>query len=192
MHYKDQRKFWGLIKDLSGNGQERKIDKVFALGTTDLLGERESAEAINEYFAGIGERVTSEIENIDFKQLDETPDNEKLSSFKVMSIGKFLKIVKKLKCLESSGMMDLDSRVMISSMVAVPGVFTHLCNCSLQTGIFPNEFKVARISVIPKKGDTRQMDNLRPISLLNIVSKVIEKFVKEEVVDYMDRLLICN
>lgn len=186
LYYKDQRKFWSIIKELTGNMQNRNIDTVFEFGTETLLGKRESVEEINKFFAGVGERVTSEIESVKFVQLDKKPTNENLSSFQIMTISKFLKIVKGLKCSKSSGITGINSRVMICSMVAVPSVFVHLCNMSLQSGIFPDEFKIARISIIPKKGDTRLLDNLRPISLLNIVSKVMEKFVKQEIVDYME------
>lgn len=83
--------------------------------------------------------------------MDETPDCDHLTSFNIMSVSKFLEIVKELKCSKSSGITGINSRIMICALVAIPYVFVHLCNSSLQTGIFPEKFKTARISVIPKK-----------------------------------------
>lgn len=71
-------------------------------------------------------------------------------------------------------------------MFAIPNLYTKLCNYSLSSGKFPTACKLARISVIPKKGDTCHMDNLRPISILSILGKVIEKFVKRIVVKYFE------
>lgn len=156
------------MKELTGSKQRGDIDTVFEHGTETLLSREESVEEINRFFAGVGERVTREIENTDYVQLDESPNVEFLSRLGQMTISKFLKIVKGLKCSKSSGIAEINSRVMICSMVAVPTVFVHLCNSSLQLGVFPDEFKIACISIIPKKGDTRCMDNLRPISLLTL------------------------
>lgn len=52
--------------------------------------------------------------------------------------------------------------------------------CSLMSG------KSCRFFVIPKKGDVRWLDNLRPIPILSILGKVIEKHVKIQLVEYFD------
>ena len=48
---------------------------------------------------------------------------------------------------------------------------------SLNTGIFPNKFKQAKIIPIHKKEDVHLIENYRPISLLPSVSKIFEKVV---------------
>jgi hypothetical protein len=50
---------------------------------------------------------------------------------------------------------------------------THCFN----TGNLTQSFSSAGIKLIPKKGDTRQIKNWRPISLLNCVFKIIAKTV---------------
>lgn len=45
---------------------------------------------------------------------------------------------------------------------------------------------MARVKVIPKKGDVRVLDNLRPISILSIIGKILEKKVKEDLVNYFE------
>lgn len=41
---------------------------------------------------------------------------------------------------------------------------------------------MARIKVTPKKVDCRLMDNLRPISILSVIGKILEKKVKRDLV----------
>lgn len=65
-------------------------------------------------------------------------------------------------------------------------VFVRFCNLSLRLGVFPSEFKIARLTIRPKKGDLRRLDNLRPISILIILGKVLEKIVKLQVVHYFE------
>ncbi len=47
----------------------------------------------------------------------------------------------------------------------------------LNTGIFPEKFKIAKIIHIHKKGDHTLFTNYRPISLLPAISKIFEKVI---------------
>lgn len=140
---------------------------------------------MNEFFASVGEKVTKQQVYIEYKQLDPIGTCEKVT-FKQMTVSKFLEIIKELSCTKSSGVQGLNSRLIIDGMVGIPEVFVKVCNKSLQEGFFPTSCKKARIAIIPKKGDIRNLDNLRPISILAILGKVIEKFVKKELVNFFD------
>ena len=54
---------------------------------------------------------------------------------------------------------------------------TIIINQMLNTGIFPNNLKVAKIIPIYKKDDQFIFDNYRPISLLPVMSKLFEKVI---------------
>ena len=54
---------------------------------------------------------------------------------------------------------------------------TKLFNKSLQYGIIPDEWKVANVVPVYKKGRKDCVENYRPISLLPLVSKVLERCV---------------
>ena len=56
-------------------------------------------------------------------------------------------------------------------------LFVLLINQVLNTGIFPNELKIAKVIPIFKKDDPTLLKNYRPISLLSTLSKVIEKII---------------
>ena len=49
-----------------------------------------------------------------------------------------------------------------------------LFNLSLQSGIFPDDWKFARIVPIPKSGDPTNPFNYRPISILPLLNKLLE------------------
>ena len=56
----------------------------------------------------------------------------------------------------------------------------------MDRGIFPDTLKIARVSPIFKSGDRTDPGNYRPISVLPTVSKIYEKVVYQQLVDYLD------
>lgn len=62
---------------------------------------------------------------------------------------------------------------------------TKLLNCSLANGYFPREWKVAKTIPIHKSGkDGRDIASYRPISLINILSKIYEKTIHKRLQNY--------
>ena len=62
-----------------------------------------------------------------------------------------------------------------ASSIASP--LAKLFSCSILTGKFPTIWKIASIVPIPKSGHKNGPSNYRPISLLSIFSKLLEKIV---------------
>ena len=50
-----------------------------------------------------------------------------------------------------------------------------LCNASIAEGQFPDSWKIAIVIPLFKKGSDADVNNYRPISILPVVSKIIEK-----------------
>ena len=69
-----------------------------------------------------------------------------------------------------------------------PVISTSLCslyNKSLNQGVFPQEWKIANIVAVYKKGDKEYVENYRPISPLCIVSKVFERCVLNNIREHI-------
>ena len=59
-------------------------------------------------------------------------------------------------------------------------------NKSLTSGEFPDSMKIAKIKSLHKDGSREDRDNYRPISLLPVISKVLEKIVYLQIVSHID------
>ena len=58
-------------------------------------------------------------------------------------------------------------------------------NCSLTTGIFPDDWKCAIVTPLFKQGSSSDMNNYRPISVISVVAKVFERITYDRVYAYL-------
>jgi hypothetical protein len=55
------------------------------------------------------------------------------------------------------------------------------------SGIFPEQLKIAKIVPVHKKGNTRDINNYRPIASLSVFSKLLEKLVYNRIIAFIER-----
>ena len=67
--------------------------------------------------------------------------------------------------------------------------FTNILNLSLSSGKIPDVWENARVTPIHKGGDASNPSNYRPILVLPVLSKVLEKIVFNQVYDYCVRII---
>jgi exonuclease III len=87
------------------------------------------------------------------------------------------KIIKSLKWKNSHGYDEIPIRILKISLPFITSPLTHICNKSLNSGLFPTRLKYAQINPVFKKGEKSKLSNYRPISLLTSFSKVFEKVI---------------
>ena len=49
----------------------------------------------------------------------------------------------------------------------------------------PNKWKIAKVTPIHKKGNTNDCKKYRPISVLNTCSKILERTIHKQLIDYL-------
>ena len=66
-------------------------------------------------------------------------------------------------------------------------------NQSLSTGIFPDKMKIARVTPIFKADDKLLMSNYRPVSVLPVFSKILERLMYNRLLHYLQvNDLLCS
>ena len=62
---------------------------------------------------------------------------------------------------------------------------THLCNCIIRTGIYPDKLKVSKILPILKPSkDMYDISGYRPINILGPVDKILQNHIKDDLVTF--------
>ena len=81
----------------------------------------------------------------------------------------------------------IPSKLLIECLDSILPSLTDLFNSSLASGIFPQCFKSALVTPIPKKRclDHNDLNNYRPVSNLCFIAKILEKLVLSQVSSYL-------
>ena len=62
-------------------------------------------------------------------------------------------------------------------------------NMLLSTGNFPDNIKLANITLVFKKKDPLKKENYRPVSILSTISNIFERLIQKQIVGYMENFL---
>ena len=96
-------------------------------------------------------------------------------------------IINNLDPSKSSGIyhFPIDLIKLIAKQIAVP--LETIANDSFKTGCFPDKLKIQMIIPLHKNGSKLNVSNFRPISLLPVFSKIIEKLMLSRLKSYLDK-----
>ena len=96
-----------------------------------------------------------------------------------------LKVLQNLNSSKSTGLDGIPSRFLKDGATVLTKQITYIINLSINSGIVPDEFKSARVCPIYKKSSRLEVGNYRPVSILAVVSKILEKAVYNQLENYL-------
>lgn len=147
----------------------------------------EIAEIFNKFFANVADNPNNQVTGSQETTLHGT-GNVNTIFLSPVTADEILDIIKKLKNNLSCGPDDIPDGIVKKCAVLLVAPLVNICNSSLISGKFPEQFKLAKVCPIFKKGDKQNINNYRPISLLSTFSKILEKVMYNRLVRFLD----CN
>ena len=96
------------------------------------------------------------------------------------------KIIAGLSNSKSFGFDNIDTQCLKLAKDEIVPVITHIINLSISQNRFPESWKQSKIIPLHKKDDPLNPKNYRPVAILPILSKVLEKAIYIQVKDYLD------
>ena len=96
-------------------------------------------------------------------------------------------ILKSIKRNKATGLDDLPPCLLKDSAAILSAPPAYLINLSITTGIFPIDWKKAKITPVHTPGLFSILDNYRPMSILPVISKIIEKEIHRQLLTYLDQ-----
>lgn len=186
----DHRKVWQCIKSLDPQKESANGPTVIEHQGQVFHNTRGIATTLNEHFTKEHGSIPNCSKNKSmFSKLSEFVSSKKSNSvlFEIPFIDEqfVFKQISELKSKKATGDDDISPYfIKLAAPVICPSL-CHVFNCSIRTGIFPNMWKVAKVTALHKKGPKECADNYRPISILCTVSKIIEKHIHRHMYGYM-------
>lgn len=145
-----------------------------------------TADEFNCYFSSIGSDTVRSLSQVDSEIPWKGPVTDKVFTFDDVQLISVQKLLSNLGDRKSMDILNIDSYLLWLVREHIAPFLTKLFNCSLRTGIFPNDWKRARVSPIYKgKGNTDDKGNYRPISVIGHLSKLFEKEVQKQLMAYL-------
>ena len=143
-----------------------------------------SADIFNVYFSSIGENLIKHLGDVVF------PDHtiERANHFEFLETNSNQVLHNLLKLSKSTGldMIDMDNKLLQMVSPIIP-LLCHVFNISLNQGIVPSDWKLAKVTPIYKGKDSHsERGNYRPISVVPTVAKLLEKPVKVKQTSFFD------
>ena len=110
----------------------------------------------------------------------------------LFNVQKVIKLLKAIDVGKATGLDKIPNRLLkIAADVVAPSL-TGIFNQSLVTGIFPSDWKMAKVSPIFKNGSKSDLNNYRPISVIPTVAKIFEKIIYDQLYQYLNENGLLN
>ena len=96
------------------------------------------------------------------------------------------KLISTIKTSKSAGHDGIPAKLLKDAAEEIAPSLTAIFNASINSGIFPDDFKTAIISPIQKSESKSNCDNYRPISVYSCVAKIFEKLITDQLETYLE------
>ena len=182
----NMKRTWSEINNILGNRKIHNIPCEMYSGNHKYSTREQIVDEFNSYFAGIGQKISNSIPFIprSYEHYLRSPNNESIF-LKQISIDELLKICSSLDPSKANGHDGISPRVVKSSIACFVKPLCDVFNKSFLKGVFPDALKIAKVVPLHKKKCKQNIDNYRPVAILSIFSKLLEKLMYERLHSFL-------
>ena len=196
----NSKNLWKVIKKIIPN-KSSPVPNNIELSDDGLPSSKGTANAFNNYFSSIGNTLGEKFNttcnddkpitcpcNNSCSKFNKNPSDSK-DKFKFCEITHdfvYNQIIK-MSNDKSPGLDQFSVELLKLAAPYISKSLAYICKLSMKTSIFPDDWKKAKVTPIFKSGDRSDVGNYRPISILPIVSKIIERAVHNQLYAYISK-----
>ena len=208
----DNRKFWQRIKPLFSDKQ-KSLPKDIILVENDITtsDKNEVAEKLNSFFIGSVDKLeiepfliedtniisTDNLEEIisiyenhpSIIKIKENVGNGNKFTFKDITSLDFENEILKLDPKKANLQNDIPTKMLIKTYDIISNYLSEYYNKAKQEHKYPTSLKMADVIPIHKKDEKTLAKNYRPVSLIPVVSKLFERNMYIEIIDFIEKSL---
>ena len=186
----NSKKNWDLINEIiSLKSKDNEIpDEILSNNNIILHDAQEIANEFNEYFVNNASKSKN-----DFNQMNSRADLYHKTYDKSMFINPVspIELINIIGSLENKTSLDADglsNNIIKNICFSIVDILCYIFNLSFTSGIVPNKLKNAVVLSFYKKGNKMLKENYRPISILPVLSKILEKLMKCRILNFLTEI----
>ncbi len=187
------KKLWQLLKNITQKANDKTtFYNSFTIDGQVIDDAKQISSSFCKFYSGIGKKYASKIGNAakQFSDYMPEPCDSSIYLFPTTEL-ELKKIVTRLKSKKSSGYDGISNILLKSIIDEIKYPLTIIFNNSLKEGVFPDKMKLAEVIPLYKsKGQKDIMNNYRPVSLLPVISKVLEKLVHKRISSFIQKKML--
>ena len=100
--------------------------------------------------------------------------------------------MKALKKKKATGLDNIPAKLIKDCASEISSPVTFVLNLSLSSSTVPSDWKMAKVIPTFKSGNSRDVNNYRPIPILPVISKVQEKLVHQQLIKHLENSKLLN
>lgn len=192
----NSKKLWQQLKNLGYSGKSKENSKTVLKIEDELCFDgKKIASYFNTFFTTVASTLVSKLpyaekifstDSYHFRNFYRSRGLTE-NNFRLVEVSEeyIFSVIMRLGVNKSTGLDCLPARFIIDGAPILKGPITHVINLSISTSEVPEGFKEARVKPLYKKNNRQEVGNYRPVSILNIISKVLERAVYDQLSDYL-------
>ena len=183
------KQLWSIIRQLSGKNKNANGVVFLEENGKHIRDPAQIAEIFNNHFSDLAKNLTGcNINDFDpfvvYDLVRKLDLNTKLV-FPEMTTEQTLKLIQAISSNKATGIDGLSARLLKIAAPAIAPSLTKLMNICITTGVFPSAWKVARITPLYKADAKSDKNNYRPVSVLPVLSKVLERHMHNHTYSFL-------
>ena len=179
---------WKNVKGILNWKTSGSPTQLFHQGSL-LTKPQEIADAQNNYFL---QKISTIRENLPPAVTDPLGKLRKLMkgrkcsfSFRAVHPDEVDEVMSALSNSSSFGLDEIDTYIIKLIKLDILPAVTHIINLSLVARVFPTIWKKSKIIPLHKKDDQLNPKNYRPVAIIPIFSKILERVVFNQIIEYL-------
>ena len=183
----NSRKTCQLINQLTSRKKNNASVKELKLNENSITNSHELSNAFNDHFSTTGTKLANEVplvtDGSSYADYIVSSDNKFI--FSPISSSNVFSLLNKLSKSKATGLDNISAKLIreCADLISIP--LCNIFNNSLSSGLFPDDWKCARVTPLFKQGERTDVNNYRPISVISIIAKVFERIVYDQLCSFL-------
>ena len=182
------KELWKTIKELGLSKKASEVSNIcLRKEGENVFDPKLTADIFKDFFANLATKLVEILPKPPKKfgkryisSFYEKLNINSIFTFKSVDEETIVKILQNMKESKAAGIDNINGRFLKDGAKIMAKPIAQLCNLSLTLSLFPSCCKIAKLKPLFKKGSKTDPQNYRPISLLPVISKVIERVVHNQ------------